>query len=503
MPAVHATKMPDGTLEASRVRAINSEAYDFKKKQDSVPEGEAGCTFDQTVILFQSAAHAVAAAIVDDAQGSQASEWVAFLSYRIRDLAQNSAKLSNILSEFGWTGTDFQAPPNLTQLLSKLEAHSAEQARPQTKLQKVLDGIRAGVRIVSMQESTVQHWQETVLLEKLKQKLKQSLDDLEKEDRIIGEGAATTWAKGIEACSSFVGTMFDLQSKEAGSTVTTDHRDKFQAALMKLVSQVRLVEHHIMSIYRSPVYKYKEMVTKAESLLSVLQGDIKVLQEHLSPLQLAVKGDTDNTRFSNLALGQSPAVSQNKDLTQNLEELFCVVPKVHLFQAFENLNDTKKDDIAKAAKLGDRIVQIFKAADSSGDGKVSQDELMRMFTIMNPSWTNDEFEDLFRQADVDGDGHLKFAEFVHWIWPQDEQLVAAVEHYEMAKTVFHKYDKDCNGFINAKELQAYFQEHEGKQIKLEKVKKLMADMDSDSDSKIDCIEFIQYLNWKQFDDQMT
>jgi len=65
---------------------------------------------------------AVRDAIADQKHGFRTvEEWTSKLSASLRPLVLSNAKLMNTLSEFGWTGTEFPRPPNLIDLLRRLE----------------------------------------------------------------------------------------------------------------------------------------------------------------------------------------------------------------------------------------------------------------------------------------------------------------------------------------------------------------------------------------------
>eukprot|EP00746_Dinoflagellata_sp_MGD_P167434 gnl/MRDRNA2_/MRDRNA2_98041_c0_seq1.p1 gnl/MRDRNA2_/MRDRNA2_98041_c0~~gnl/MRDRNA2_/MRDRNA2_98041_c0_seq1.p1 ORF type:complete len:779 (+),score=191.57 gnl/MRDRNA2_/MRDRNA2_98041_c0_seq1:139-2475(+) len=71
--------------------------------------------------ILASARTVVQVAIDDQQEGALDSRWTSALSASLGPLAQSSEKLRNILSAFSWTGTEFEMPPNLKDLLSKLE----------------------------------------------------------------------------------------------------------------------------------------------------------------------------------------------------------------------------------------------------------------------------------------------------------------------------------------------------------------------------------------------
>jgi hypothetical protein len=81
---------------------------------------------------FMLAVSVVKAAMTDQKQGALESAWTSKLSDGIRDLAQIDGKLCDIISEFGWTGIQFQSPPNLKDLLFKLQTGRIEDDEQET-----------------------------------------------------------------------------------------------------------------------------------------------------------------------------------------------------------------------------------------------------------------------------------------------------------------------------------------------------------------------------------
>lgn len=344
---------------------------------------------------------------------------------------------------------------------------------PQTKMRAVLPFVRSSVRKVMLETNVVHVLQHNATEGNVEQRLQQRLDDLDKEPKIIGEGAGKTWANGVDAFGPLVYHLFDLQIKQSGSTVLANHRDKVKDTMTKVISQVRLVESHLMKTYGLRPDQYKGAFMTAEKLLSNLSREMEVLRLHVFALQ--------NTSFD-----------------KTLVEFFCDVPKVQLFEAFENLNRNLVKELELADKYAKDIINLFKVADLDRNKLISKEELSQMFSRFS-LWTPEQLDQLFIQADVNHDDFLNYDEFVRWIFSEDELLVDAAEHYAVTMALFKKYDKDCSGFISAKELQAFFAEQEGQKIKLTKAKEYVLQLDTNGDKKVDCFEFIQYLNWKEND----
>merc|ERR1712125_51744 len=71
----------------------------------------------------------------------------------------------------------------------------------------------------------------------------------------------------------------------------------------------------------------------------------------------------------------------------------------------------------RARKMGDtdseeEIVEAFKVFDKDGNGFISAAELRHVMTNLGEKLTDEEADEMIREADVDGDGQINYEEFV-------------------------------------------------------------------------------------------
>ena len=60
----------------------------------------------------------------------------------------------------------------------------------------------------------------------------------------------------------------------------------------------------------------------------------------------------------------------------------------------------------------EEIVEAFKVFDKDGNGFISAAELRHVMTNLGEKLTDEEVDEMIREADVDGDGQINYEEFV-------------------------------------------------------------------------------------------
>ena len=70
------------------------------------------------------------------------------------------------------------------------------------------------------------------------------------------------------------------------------------------------------------------------------------------------------------------------------------------------------DNVIYNYSWNDGFVQISQVFDTSGDGKISSSELKQVMANLGETLTDEEIDEMIREADADGDGEVDYEEFV-------------------------------------------------------------------------------------------
>ncbi|XP_951999.1 calmodulin, putative [Theileria annulata] len=66
----------------------------------------------------------------------------------------------------------------------------------------------------------------------------------------------------------------------------------------------------------------------------------------------------------------------------------------------------------KECDTEEELIQAFKVFDRDGNGFISAQELRHVMTNLGERLTDEEVDEMLREADVDGDGKINYEEFV-------------------------------------------------------------------------------------------
>jgi len=113
------------------------------------------------------------------------------------------------------------------------------------------------------------------------------------------------------------------------------------------------------------------------------------------------------------SLGQNPTEDEINNL---ICEAGCD------WEGFLNADDFLSVALVSMQKQADRMDDVraaFRAFDHNGDGTISKDELKEAMQRFGHSFTEDECDEMFVQADLNADGLIDWSEFVAMMTPGD------------------------------------------------------------------------------------
>merc|ERR1711924_74114 len=103
------------------------------------------------------------------------------------------------------------------------------------------------------------------------------------------------------------------------------------------------------------------------------------------------------------SLGQNPTEAELQDMINEVDGSGTID-----FPEFLNLMARKMKDTDSE----EEIKEAFKVFDKAGNGFISAAELRHVMTNLGEKLTDEEVDEMIREADVDGDGQINYDEFV-------------------------------------------------------------------------------------------
>lgn len=132
-----------------------------------------------------------------------------------------------------------------------------------------------------------------------------------------------------------------------------------------------------------------------------------------------------------------------------------------------------------------KVRDQFLAIDTTHSGTITLEEFKQVITSQDTMKMDEEqMERVFKQIDVAGNNEIQYSEFLAAMVSQRIAL-----HEDLLKQTFRRFDKDNSGFIDIENLKEVL----GESFSPEEITKIMAEVDTNGDGKIEYYEFMAYL----------
>merc|ERR1712150_357761 len=138
--------------------------------------------------------------------------------------------------------------------------------------------------------------------------------------------------------------------------------------------------------------------------------------------------------------------------------------------------------------LNAELREAFDEFDKDGSGTISTKELLGVMRSIGQNPTEDEILNHIVEYDINGDGTIDFDEFCEMMLKQSKDIDQTVEIRE----AFKIFDRDGNGYIDAKELKDVVTRM-GECLTAEEADEFLQKADTNEDGKLDYNEFLEML----------
>jgi len=132
--------------------------------------------------------------------------------------------------------------------------------------------------------------------------------------------------------------------------------------------------------------------------------------------------------------------------------------------------------------------EAFDEFDKDGSGTISTKELLQVMRSIGQNPTEDEILELVMESDLNGDGTIDFQEFLEMM----KRKSSETDQTEALKEAFKIFDKNRNGYIEARELRAVTTTL-GQTLSDEEFNEFWQEADQNHDGKLDYEEFIKMM----------
>ena len=135
--------------------------------------------------------------------------------------------------------------------------------------------------------------------------------------------------------------------------------------------------------------------------------------------------------------------------------------------------------------------EAFDMFNTSGNGKISPEEIYRVMKNMGNELALDEIKNMIVDLDEDESGFIDFEEFITFM--QRTQVNEDITEEEEVIRAFQTFDKDGNGWLSCQEFKHILCTL-GDKFSPEEVDEIFKEADLNHDGKLDYKEFVDF--WK-------
>ncbi len=129
------------------------------------------------------------------------------------------------------------------------------------------------------------------------------------------------------------------------------------------------------------------------------------------------------------SLGQNPTEAELQDM---INEVDADGNGTIDFPEFLSLMARKMKD----TDTEEELIEAFKVFDRDGNGLISAAELRHVMTNLGEKLTDEEVDEMIREADIDGDGHINYEEFVRMMMARWQTKLQLMIFYESSHLIW-------------------------------------------------------------------
>jgi len=153
-------------------------------------------------------------------------------------------------------------------------------------------------------------------------------------------------------------------------------------------------------------------------------------------------------------------------------------------------------------EIKNRLMKVLHKIDIDNDGQLSKNELVKHIHKALYAMDEEEAEDEFIDADIDGDDRVLWNEFVsefYGLEPEDQNNILAMDTdtgtefnkmYSRDRARFHAADKDGDGGLTLIEYVNFKNPLKSEDLRENVIAWALQDVDSDGDGRVSLVEFM-------------